>query len=86
MMLTPAAISGKIITHRMDSRIVEHLVALKSISPAERRNQVGRKLNEMLERAEREELTGDVSVTCNFRRGRMIAFNPEYPEREYFGD
>lgn len=70
----------------MDSLQVDTLVSLRSISPAERREQVGQRLNEMLERAEREELTGDVSLTCNFRKGRLFAYAPDYPEREYFGD
>lgn len=52
----------------------------------ERRQLVLSRLEQMLERAEREELTGDVQITCNFRRGRMYSFTPDFPEKEYFGD
>lgn len=71
----------------MDSRNnMNSLASAQLIPPAERRQQALSRMDEMLQRAEREELTGDVNMKCSFRRGRMFAAEPDYPERTYFGD
>lgn len=67
-------------------REMSGLSSAQMISAGERRQQVCSRMNELLERAEREELTGDVLMKASFRRGRMYASEPTYPERQYFGD